>query len=306
MIRTGEQNLCPICDKKLEENNVILFPKCNHALCRDCLRESFEYKIKEQQVQLKFFVCFTCQIQLENNQWIQKVVDQKTFNKYCDQLIDQKMVDNLNSDEIVVTCKNQVCQQTYLIWKYADYYKCPKCNVEFCRKCNNQHNNEMPCEKEQNSYIVMKQNFEISKCPQCSFKVTKIGGCNFMTCICGTHFCYRCDMLLKREDHHKHYQQNDTSLSCKAQNRQSLPDKEQKKEKKKIKIVEINQIPCKLCSKFLDSKNKNHIYQCSSEGCNRQLYCTFGETFMNEQDIEQHLQKCFPKNDQIYSSNNLG
>jgi hypothetical protein len=41
-----------------------------------------------------------------------------------------------------------------------------------------------------------------TKCPGCHMRVKKLDGCNHITCVCGTDFCYRCGQQAEYYDDH--------------------------------------------------------------------------------------------------------
>jgi hypothetical protein len=45
---------------------------------------------------------------------------------------------------------------------------------------------------------------DAKKCPTCKQIIVKNGGCDHMTCTCGTHFCFRCNQKLDNDDPYFH------------------------------------------------------------------------------------------------------
>ncbi|CAD8164097.1 unnamed protein product [Paramecium octaurelia] len=285
-----EQQNCLICLSTFSMTEIQQFPICQHAFCKQCLKTQYEQSIREQKVQLKYFACSYCNTQLDNNQWIQSIISSDFYTQYCELLIKQNLIEYLIDDEILVACKNQSCSYKFMIWKFADHQKCPVCKQQHCRKCNHDHLVEISCDQalllQEGSYIEKKKKLQISRCPKCKILVEKIAGCNFMTCKCGTYFCYKCDEQLIKEDHQKHYQQN----KCKAlQNKQKVNPI--LKERKKFRIISIvDYIPCFVCQGVTEALIDKLIYQCNSEKCKGSCYCIKCFCQLRVQNIPDHLE----------------
>ncbi|CAD8065840.1 unnamed protein product [Paramecium primaurelia] len=285
-----DKNSCQICLSKYSIDDLHLFPICQHVYCKLCLKTTYEQSIREQKVQLKFYACPLCNTQIVDNKWIQNVVSQDLYSQYCELLIKQNLIEYLVDDEILVGCKNQQCSYQFMIWKHADNQKCPVCKQQHCRKCNNDHQIGISCEQGQNlrevSYIEKKKKLHISRCPKCKVLVEKIAGCNFMTCKCGTYFCYQCDQQLQKEDHHKHFQQNKCITLLNGKQINPIV-----KEQKKFRIISVfDYIPCFFCQGVTEPLIEKLIYQCNSEKCKGLCFCTQCLCQLRKDDIPYHLE----------------
>ena len=96
----------------------------------------------------------------------------------------------------------------------CDYHlKCPLCKKEYCLQCKTDWHTNLTCEE----YQKQKQNkeneddkqFELylkgnksKQCPNCKRWVDKISGCDHITCLCGSEFCYLCGELYKYGHHY--------------------------------------------------------------------------------------------------------
>lgn len=69
--------------------------------------------------------------------------------------------------------------------------QCPGCEKRMCTQCRNEYHGEGLCPASKQMAKVLQES-NTSRCPGCGQAVTKVGGCDHMTCRCGTHFCLRC------------------------------------------------------------------------------------------------------------------
>ena len=63
--------------------------------------------------------------------------------------------------------------------------KCPHCNMFFCGTCLVWHKMDEACKNLDDG---------LKRCPNCRMPTYKLSGCNHMTCPCGKHWCYKCDV----------------------------------------------------------------------------------------------------------------
>jgi hypothetical protein len=61
--------------------------------------------------------------------------------------------------------------------------KCAHCNFMLCGTCVTWHDMGAPCPADDPT---------VKRCPGCRVPVTKVSGCNRITCRCGISFCYQC------------------------------------------------------------------------------------------------------------------
>jgi endogenous inhibitor of DNA gyrase (YacG/DUF329 family) len=51
-------------------------------------------------------------------------------------------------------------------------------------------------------------------CPHCGAYVDRIGGCAFMTCLCGGYFCILCGVKVERKQYYSHFLNNTFGTVC--------------------------------------------------------------------------------------------
>lgn len=66
--------------------------------------------------------------------------------------------------------------------------RCKDCDMFFCGNCKFWHNMSEKC--------TVNPNDGIKRCPYCNLPVKKKSGCNHIECVCGKHWCYKCDVSL--------------------------------------------------------------------------------------------------------------
>jgi len=49
-----------------------------------------------------------------------------------------------------------------------------------------------------------KATHDIKYCPSCEQPAVLVDGCNHVTCVCGTHWCFKCGGKYAREDIYHH------------------------------------------------------------------------------------------------------
>jgi len=116
-------------------------------------------------------------------------------------------------------CMKNIClgcfkqyRETWYTMRRLEIFGCPWCNrvIEsdhpVYNLCTNEEKDRWNTTTQDVSEIVPKSvlksirtklsNFRIkmttTKCPGCHIRVNKIDGCNHISCLCGTEFCYRC------------------------------------------------------------------------------------------------------------------
>ena len=66
-------------------------------------------------------------------------------------------------------------------------------------------------------YLCTKcKNPDVRTCPVCNIYMTKIGGCNVITCSCSCIWCYDCNTQILRVDTSSHFQDNNSYNKCKG------------------------------------------------------------------------------------------
>ncbi|TGZ76659.1 hypothetical protein EX30DRAFT_389536, partial [Ascodesmis nigricans] len=80
---------------------------------------------------------------------------------------------------------------------------CPQCLLTHCPTCRTATHPTQTCVENQlpetEKTELWKRKHGIKPCPMCHIDIEKNDGCNHMTCICGTHFCWLCAIVLDED-----------------------------------------------------------------------------------------------------------
>ena len=106
------------------------------------------------------------------------------------------------------TCFRPDCLHDFLSTSYKEGGKkeitCPRCRkCEICLVCNKAGHGNYACDNpdEATSQEIAATS---KQCPSCGVSVTKNGGCQHITCRCGTHFCWSCMTIYERNEINDH------------------------------------------------------------------------------------------------------
>ncbi|XP_067306261.1 E3 ubiquitin-protein ligase RNF14-like [Pseudorasbora parva] len=216
----GKVFCCGICFSENLGSNSLLFKECQHVFCKACVKEYFQVKIRDGQVQ-----SLTCPepqcTSMASPAQVKLLVGEDEFARY-DRLLLQSSL-NLMPD--VVYCPRMSCCMAVMIEPDANMGICPSCQFVFCTLCKRTYHGlslckELQMEKdvhekqliqrvkdESLSEAWLKDNSK--RCPSCGSNIQKEMGCNKMTCFsCQKYFCWICLAVLDNNDPYSHYIDN--------------------------------------------------------------------------------------------------
>jgi len=179
---------CPICcEKGVEETFQI--SGCGHRFCTPCLNRWYTQKVDEGCVEI------TCPYSTDNGLCGTAVLRER-LNEVIHSGCYQRR-------ERLLKLKNEMAREC----PYCEYIQignpssptmnCKKCQKEYCFVHSNAHVG-MTCKQyEKQHRREFKKNKRVAGkgakiCPGCNAFVSKIEGCNHMTCRCGMEFCNIC------------------------------------------------------------------------------------------------------------------
>ncbi|TFK65855.1 hypothetical protein BDN72DRAFT_800715 [Pluteus cervinus] len=194
---------CGVCFDTMTMEDVARVEECEHAFCRECLREYIRSKVKDRRFPIP---CPTCVANKDANSvgvihehMVQLVgIPEDEYQVYIELQLVQF--------SILVHCRQ--CKQSAFIdreeHEAASIIGCPlpNCSFSWCKQCNQQvtfgvkHSCDGSAELD---HLMQEQGWK--KCPGCQTPVQKSTGCNHMTCItpgCNCHFCYTCGQTIIR------------------------------------------------------------------------------------------------------------
>ncbi|UJR23239.1 hypothetical protein I4U23_026259 [Adineta vaga] len=139
-----EYHECPICiSSDIPGRDMIRLFKCNHAFCRQCLREYGQLQINTGSVEWLLCPHSECQLAMLPSEIKLIVNDNQLYEKY-ERLLLQKTLEQMLD---VVWCPR--CQQPVLTGNENDNLAlCDQCRFPFCKKCKKTYHSETLCGKD--------------------------------------------------------------------------------------------------------------------------------------------------------------
>ena len=219
---------CKICFDEQPENSFIKL-LCEHSYCKTCLLKDWTEKIEKKMVDDTILKCPSENCFIPINYYILRDnLPKEIFLKY-DTLKTELFEIEIKSKEKVIICPN--CNTLSVIWKDADYFKCPTCKKTWCAKENcfgDWLNHErLTCNEYKKKYdfsdadtfklLVKAKSW--NSCPKCHAVIEKIGNCNkvrceSMRCQKKTLFCYLCGQILIEADSASHFIKGEFGDQC--------------------------------------------------------------------------------------------
>lgn len=182
-----------------------------HSICIECLKRSFNIKIKDKIVDIK---CLYCNGEYDYNNII-NILDKNVVDNFIELYNIQEVLKLsiiIKNFQICPFCKQWGIENT-IFSENPLPIKCYKCKNEWCNKCNKkfhknscyslEYNNKNDKNLNSKIYNII---FEIitdcytNKCPYCNAKYLKFEGCNLITCTkCKGKSCYLCNFKITKK-----------------------------------------------------------------------------------------------------------
>lgn len=227
--------LCGICFTEKIGRECIQFRKCWHSYCGECVAGYFKSQIEDGNVKQLNCPDTSCRTEALPTE-VKKLVDEALYSKY------ERMLYEITLSEMsdVVFCPRTHCQLPVVVEPDQTMGRCEGCLFTFCIMCQKSWHGIQPCELVGPSAIIseyleasstqrdlMKKRFgaarlqklldehqttnylksNTARCPQCFATISKIDGCNKMTCqMCQTKFCWLCSKKISQSDPYSHFQ----------------------------------------------------------------------------------------------------
>ncbi|KAM0826093.1 hypothetical protein ACQ4PT_069112 [Festuca glaucescens] len=220
---------CMICFSEFPGVDFIKLP-CHHFFCQKCMQTYCKMHVKEGTVLKLLCPDTNCGAVVPPN-ILKILLGEDEFERW-ETLLLQRTLDAMVD---VVYCPR--CQ-TVCLEDAGDEAVCSSCLFSFCTLCREPHHVGVECiSPEEKLHILVKRQMSEKKkkgdirkrkpkgdiqkrmdevcsimeilkdakqCPQCKMAISKIEGCNKMTCLnCGQLFCYQCTAAITGYDHFK-------------------------------------------------------------------------------------------------------
>ncbi|KAM0727733.1 E3 ubiquitin-protein ligase RNF14 [Formica fusca] len=224
---------CYICFEEYRGLHCIELKNCGHVYCKDCIEEHIRIKINEH---IKIISCPTLDCSFEINDNDIKTLCPSLFSRYEELLLRV----TLNTMDDVIYCPRISCQNPMIKDPSDTAPICPICNYCFCIYCYKLYHGAAPCEIASDDIKKLINDYKNSddkkrkllerkygrrqiqlveetltteylqdntrSCPKCHSLISKIEGCNKMTCKhCQSCFCWLCGQQITLMNGYGHF-----------------------------------------------------------------------------------------------------
>lgn len=223
-LTSQETYYCQICLCNCPASDGFQLSSCNHLFCSHCLRSYVDTRLAEAALYgllCPFLPDFHgegglsagCATEIPDEE-VQRLCGEET-------LAQLQRFRAMRQDETYRECPS--CQARVLgggPGRRQRTLTCPQCSLVFCFKHANAHPGQSCWQFEMTQRLTqLKAAVHMAtvsrRCPSCSMKIIKDGGCNHMTCaFCGADFCWLCGRHLTGESAvQRHYAREPGSMS---------------------------------------------------------------------------------------------
>lgn len=217
---------------------------CDHAFCRDCLREHVRIQIESGCASQLRCPQENCPTRVVPTQ-VKALLGDALCSRYEESLLSAY----LDSQDDLTYCPRLQCQVPVVLDPGQPMAQCANCHFVFCVYCRMAYHGVQPCRSNagkralRDEYVsataAVKREMErrhgkrtlqflvdeslteewmrekSRKCPQCAISTEKLDGCNKMTCSrCGVHFCWICGASIKTSSSNPYDHFSDPTSAC--------------------------------------------------------------------------------------------
>jgi E3 ubiquitin-protein ligase RNF144 len=193
-----EKAKCEICLDFIIPTAYIPLDKCGHLFHKECIQKYLISRIESKTLPI---TCpkLNCKTEIS-------YLDLKEFlNKEMLALYEQYSFKKLLSEnpDDYSCCPTPDCSYVFSYIKGTDLpeFTCPLCKYQYCLDCQCVMHKGMTCKEYQLTHTFTHQDAQFQKfvkgmkykqCPKCKYWISKVSGCDHMSCRCGMQFCYHC------------------------------------------------------------------------------------------------------------------
>ena len=186
---------------------------CDHHACLDCKQNWIMSQVDANILPVRCFGCLASgkQDSGECNTWPEFYVRASLREKQFTSYLAASLRIWSSSSPDARACNTHDCQGLTFVQRGEVDWTCLLCNAVWCVQCRKGHDASISCAKfaEQEKADEEMRNLVdsglLKQCPVCGNGVQKKEGCNHMTCLCRTHFCYVCGCVLSKFDPYDHF-----------------------------------------------------------------------------------------------------
>lgn len=190
---------CEVCFSRLPAS-LRTCRSCNVNTCTDCFSSWLEVRILTGHI--ASLTCVKCREPVSLHE-VRAVCGDRLYRKYLYFLSKEQHKD----DPRAAWCPRDGCWRALMdvqahLPSSACELSCPDCQADICAKCFSFSHQGQKCPTPRFNFrhrtlAHFWQRFHTKKCPSCSVRIQRAGGCTQMRCTgCRTKFCWRCKGIL--------------------------------------------------------------------------------------------------------------
>jgi len=210
---------CIFCIEEFDEDEIVNpLLECNKHVHGKCFADYIENELNNNHFPIKCPLCSNKERHEINYKTISDCLILNDKEKTVIKLenISLNRLSETNPDEISF-CPTPGCQ--YICYYDANVYHldCPLCKKSYCLKCKTEWHKNQTCQEYQEFHNmtydekINQKKFDdyvkgnkCKQCPTCKRWIEKNKGCDHISCLCGTHFCYRCGEVRDSKNPYNH------------------------------------------------------------------------------------------------------
>ena len=218
-VKKQKVSTCIFCIEEFDEDEIINPQlECNKHVHGKCFADYIENELNNNHFPIKCPLCSDKERHEINYKTISDCLILNDKEKTVIKLenISLNRLSETNPDEISF-CPTPGCQ--YICYYDANVYHldCPLCKKSYCLKCKTEWHKNQTCQEYQEFHNmtydekINQKKFDdyvkgnkCKQCPTCKRWVEKNKGCDHISCLCGTHFCYRCGEVRDSKNPYNH------------------------------------------------------------------------------------------------------
>jgi hypothetical protein len=159
------------CEEKHSNNFTMACGNCNNRICNECLGKWYGSVTPGNVLLFSYLKCPFCKM-------VPKYKIVKNVNRLLPSI--SKKIEKYNTNDYYAWCNK--CYKIEFLSKRECSRDTPVLNGGFsCKEC------------KQKITIFNSVDVKTKNCPECDVSIEKDGGCNHISCVCGTHMCWLCN-----------------------------------------------------------------------------------------------------------------
>ncbi|KAJ3369204.1 hypothetical protein GGF31_005486 [Allomyces arbusculus] len=184
----------------------VLFPTCEHEYCAGCLLSWIESTVNDRTLKFPTTCAHDGCTAVLTGEHARKLLAGNAHRR----LREKYLTRDLEASGRAVYCPRRTCGAMVVINNLTQLQampdplvECSRCHRGFCFRCRVVDHYPLSCERyqalpeherdpEDVALHRLAQQNQWKRCPACRAVVERKVGCNFMKCLCGAGWCYRC------------------------------------------------------------------------------------------------------------------